>query len=581
VTDLLERHNLLEEAQDAVKAAIEWYEEATRDDPFTDAAPIPEDEARISVIERLREGLKPYRGIMANGQKEVLVGQISKAFKLTKTSVRDLFVTPKEAKSSAKTKGSAFREEDCTDAGNGQRLIRIHGQDLSFCDDWGAWLFWTGTRWRKDNVNHAVRLAQTVRKDLYREVSMLASKLESASSERKHEAIEARIEETVRWAKRSGNGPQVKYMLKLAQSHPDVAVVPEDLDRDRYLLNVANGTIDLHTGTLREHRRGDHITNIVPILYDPEAKCPRWEQFLREILLVKDKVTGEITGTDEALIEFIRQAFAYSLTGSVAEQCMFICYGTGANGKSTMLDVLMALAGDYARAAPPNLLLSSKSDQHPAEIALLRGSRVVTSFEAEQGRRLAEAKVKWLTGGDKRPCRGMGENWWHYDPTDKIWMAVNHKPVIRGTDTGIWRRIRLIPFYAKFEEGDEARDMHLPETLHKELSGILTWALNGLDSFHQKGLKSPHAVIEQTKQYKSEMDIVGDFIGECCIVSAGVEVPMGELYKRYVEWCNDSGERCLTKRRFADQLTESGYPADRSGTARTRCRIGLRLIPNG
>lgn len=569
VIDLVERHNLLTDAQYAVTEVIKWYADSWMDSFGDD--PLTNDEARFAVLERLRDTIEPFRGVLVDGQREILVEQIAKAIKLPKASIRDLFKPPPAEKKAAvrRAKAAGYRREDCTDSGNAQRFVRLHGNDLLHCDDWKSWLFWDNTHWRKDNVNRVVLLAQTVRQDLYREVSDLTKALSKATSKGQLEALEARVDETVRWAKRSGSGPQIRYMVRISQSAKSIAVIPDQLDQDRYLLNVANGTLSLATGELRPHCRTDCITNLVPIAYDPEATCPRWEQFLQETMLTKKDGC-----TDEDLIEFIRQAFAYSLTGAVNEQCMFVCYGSGANGKSTLLDVLMALAGDYGRTAPPNLLLASKNDQHPAEIALLRGARVVTSIESEEGRRMAEAKVKMLTGGDRRSCRGMGENWWHYDPTDKIWLAANHKPVIRGTDLGIWRRIRLIPFWAKFEGGEQ--DKGLTATLRDELPGILAWTLRHIEGLHERGLVIPKAVVDQTRAYRSEMDVIGDFIDECCVSSMMLETSIKSLYKAYVDWCEEGGERCLTKRKFGNRLTERGYPPrEGKGTHGSRLRMGI------
>jgi P4 family phage/plasmid primase-like protien len=237
------------------------------------------------------------------------------------------------------------------------------------------------------------------------------------------------------FCKASNSEHGLRAMLALARSEPGIPILPGELDGDPWLLNVLNGTIDLRTGTLRPHDREDRITKLADVRFDSEADCPVWIGFLQEVL------------PDPDLREFVRRLVGYRLTGSTQEHVLPFLFGVGANGKSTFLNTIQSLLGiTYAIKAPADLLLAMRNESHPTELADLFGKRLVCCNEAEDGRRLAESLVKELTGGDKIRARRMREDFWEFSPTHKIWLAANHKPSVRGTDHGIWRRIKLIPF---------------------------------------------------------------------------------------------------------------------------------------
>jgi putative DNA primase/helicase len=278
----------------------------------------------------------------------------------------------------------------------------------------------------------------------------------------------------------------------------------------------------------------------------------------------------------DELRRFFKKLCGYALTGDVSEHVLPVLYGTGANGKSTILNALLAAVGDYGMQAVPDLLVAKKGS-HPTEVADLFGMRFVASIEVEDGRRLAESLVKQLTGGDKVRARRMRENFWQFDPTHKVFMAVNHKPEVRGTDTAIWRRLRLIPFTETIPPAEQ--DKKLPQKLEAELPGILAWAVEGCLEWRREGLQAPDEVRRATGQYRSEMDVIGAFLQDECEIGKGFRVPFTALYSRYEQWCEDGGERAETRRKFNARLKErGGFEARRSGPGGANEWHGLRLL---
>jgi putative DNA primase/helicase len=436
----------------------------------------------------------------------------------------------------------------CNDAGNAERLADRHGANLRYCYPWGSWLVYDGTRWHVDDRGAVVRLAKDTARSIF------------------EEAKEAPDDETAKrlgkWASSSLSESKLRSMIALAQSEPGIPVLPEEMDASPDLLNVLNGTIDLRTGELREHRREDLITKLAPVEYDPDAVAPTWAAVLERTL------------PSEGVRQFFKKLCGYAITGDVSEHILPVLYGTGANGKSTVLNALLEAAGEYGMQAAPDLLIA-KRGAHPTEIADLFGMRVVASIEVEDGRRLAEALVKNLTGGDKIRARRMRQDNWQFDPTHTVFMAVNHKPIVKGNDTGIWRRIRLIPFTETIPP--VAQDKKLPEKLRSELSGILAWAVEGCLEWRREGLQAPEEVRKATAGYRSEMDVIGDFLADRCFKGARLTVAKDELYKAYQVWCEDAGERFETKRKFGTLLKDRGIEDGRNAERTQRIWTGIGL----
>jgi putative DNA primase/helicase len=328
--------------------------------------------------------------------------------------------------------------------------------------------------------------------------------------------------------------------------------LPEALDADQWLLNVLNGTIDLRTGKLLAHRREDLITKLAPVEFHPDAECPKWMQFLADIF----------RGNSE-LAEFVQRLLGYCLTGDVSEQVLPIFHGSGQNGKSTLLTVILDLLGeDYAIQAASDLLLTKKQE-HPTEKADLHGKRLVACVETGEGRRLAESWVKQATGGEKIRARRMREDYWQFDPTHKLILATNHRPEIRGTDYAIWRRVLLVPFEVKIPKDE--RDKRMAEKLKAEGPEILAWAVRGcLDWQRQRGLGEPDVVTAATQSYREDEDLLAAFIADRCETGPG-RVRAGELYQAYRDWAESAGERPMSQKRFGAAMTEREHERSRSG----------------
>jgi putative DNA primase/helicase len=298
-------------------------------------------------------------------------------------------------------------------------------------------------------------------------------------------------------------------------------------------------------------------------VYDEKATCPTWNKFLEQIL------------PDIEVRTFIQRAIGYALTGSVAEQLIFFFHGTGANGKSTFTDIVLAMLGDYGQQAAPDLLMATK-DMHPTAVADLLGARFVVSSEIEQGRRLNEALVKQLTGGDAIKARFMRMDFFQFTPTHKLFLHANHRPVIKGTDHAIWRRMRLVPFTVTIP--DDQQDKHLVDRLRRELPGILKWAIRGCLDWQRDGLTRPAAVMQATSDYRADMDLLGAFIDEMCVIGDEMRASANDLFRSYSNWCDANGEHAGTQKAFGLALGERGYTKHPHGTDRRIHWFGIGLL---
>jgi putative DNA primase/helicase len=417
-----------------------------------------------------------------------------------------------------------------TDVGNARRLVKNFGRNIRYCFAWEKWLVWDGTRWKIDDLSTIKQMAKKTAEWILHEAAEAADKDERFA--------------LIKWSTNSESAARIKSMVELAQD--EVPITVDDLNVNPYLLNLKNGTLDLLTGELREHSRDDFITKLCPVDYDSEAKCYVFDEFLQTIL----------AGNDD-LIVFIRRAVGYSLTGDVSGQSLFMCYGIGANGKSTFLDILSEMMGDYAQSLPMQSLMVKYNDGGISnDIARLNGARFVSAVETDEGKRLSESLVKQLTGGDRISARFMRAEFFDFKPTFKIWMGVNHRPVITGTDHGIWRRVKLIPFEVVIAETD--RDTDLPAKLRAELPGILNWALTGCLEWGSKGLDVPESVKAATEDYRHDMDRLADFLQERCNFGESFRVRSGDLYQAYRQWCEQEGARVLDSKKFKVRILEKG-----------------------
>jgi putative DNA primase/helicase len=441
--------------------------------------------------------------------------------------------------------------EHLSDLGNAARLVRMHGADLRYARGLG-WLVYEGGRWVRDTTGGAMRAAKATVRGMYHEAGEIAD--------------EAERKAWAKWALQSENAGRLTAMLTLAESEKAVACTTDDFDADPYLLNCRNGTLNLRTGELHPHDRADLITKQAPIEYDPAAPCPAWRTFLARIFEPAPDV-----------IPYLQRAIGYALTGDTSEQVMLLLYGTGMNGKSTLLQTLAACLGDYAQATPAaTLMVRDRNNNATNDLARMAGARLVTAIESDEGKRLAEGLIKQMTGGDKIVARYLHQEFFEFTPQFKLLLATNHKPIIRGTDYAIWRRIHLVPFLVTIPP--EERDPYLAQRLAAEAPGILAWAVEGYQQFAKQGLLPPAAVTGATSDYRAEMDLIAAFLDECCVAGRTALVAAGALYAAYKAWAEDNGERPITQRAFSLRLQERGYRSDRSGAGGKLHWFGLGLI---
>jgi putative DNA primase/helicase len=439
----------------------------------------------------------------------------------------------------------------CTDTGNSRRFAAKFKGRIIHSRAVGGYAVWDGRRFVRDEKREVVEMAKSLSQDLMHE----ASKALKAGNTEGAKALS-------KWAITSCSAPRINATLDLARSEPGIAVHPETLDSHEYFLNVENGTLDLQTMNLLVHDPRHQLTKLAPVVYDAEAAAPTWDAFLQRVL------------PSEPLRKFVQKLTGLWLSSSQAEQILPLLFGRGANGKSTFVNVLLDLWGDYGQQAAPDLLLAKKN-AHPTELAELKGRRFVPSVEVDDGRRLAEALIKQLTGGEKIRARYMRQDFFEFWPEHHVVLVTNHKPLVKGTDHATWRRLKLVPFTVTIPKKEQ--DPDLPEKLKDERSGILNWALKGYRLWREEGLDEPEEVSKATCAYREEQDVLGAFISECCIVDEKAAVKFKTLYGAYDVWCSESGEQALKKRSFGTHLDERGYESfNGTGNVAMRRGIGLR-----
>ena len=428
-----------------------------------------------------------------------------------------------------------------TEDGLAAAFTRRYSQDWRYVAVWGRWLTWTGQRWNEDlllYVQHLIRgicRQAAARADSPR----LKAKLASAST--------------------------IAAVERIARSDPKHAATIEEWDAEIWLLNTVDGVVNLKTGALRAHDSQDRMTKITTA--SPRGACPLWRAFL-----------AQVTGGDEDLQAYLQRVVGYCLTGSTQEHAMFFLYGTGSNGKSVFVNTLVTLLGDYAANAPMETFMDNRNDRHPTDLAGLRGARVVTATETEQGRRWNESRIKEITGGDRITARFMHKDNFTYSPTYKLVMSGNHKPAIRNVDEAMRRRMHLIPFEVTIPR--DKRDRQLQDKLLKERDGILAWALEGCMQWQRIGLRPPQLVQDATSEYFEGEDAMGRWIEERCVLLPNARALTAELFNDWKQWADEAGEFVGSQRRFADLLITRGIEKWRNSIGLRGFRgIGLKVSP--
>ncbi len=468
---------------------------------------------------------------------------------LTVEEVREL------AGTSASTVGALPGEDaeyPLTELGNAERLVARHGHEVRHLGPTSQWLAYGDGRWATDERGTVTGWMRETVRAIRNEADGLDPKTAAP---------------ILSWAKSSESRARLESSLKLAQDLPGVAMLPKDFDLNQTLLNVRNGTLDLRSGELREHRPEDHLRRQVPVEYDPDAQAPMFEAFLRRV-----QPSTEMRA-------FLQRAAGYSATGATSEQKLLLLHSSGQSGKSTLVELIFDLLGDYAKTLPAETLAQRNGDRIPNDVARLDGARFVSVIEFDDSARLNERLVKQLTGGDTVTARFMRGEFFDFRPQCTIWVSSNHRPVVTGTDEGIWRRFLLVDFPVHIP--DHERDDSLGERIRKaELPGLLRWVVEGAVAWHKEGLNPPASVLRATDDYRADSDLLGSFLDEACDVVAEASVSKADLYDRYTEWCRAGGLRPATKIAFGRMLKErSGLDVaeDRVGKAKVHVWLGLRL----
>lgn len=436
-----------------------------------------------------------------------------------------------------------------TDMGNSLRVLHHFGDSIRYNAPTNQWYIWDGRHWSPDTDGEIMRIARTVTRLIYDEAEAVPQ--------------EKLQKELRKWAASSESERRLSSMTKLAQSEPGIPIRISDLDRNPMILNVSNGTIDLTDGAFHPHDRNDFITKIAPVKYRAGATCPTWITMLDTVF-----------AGNADLIAMVQRGMGYTMTGDVTERAMFIMFGSGRNGKSTIVETVARILGDYAAVSSAELVSTRKYESMPGDIARLLGVRFTFAAETGEYSRMDEAKVKHITGGDRVIGERKYQSPFEFDPQFKIWLSTNHQPTIRGSDDGIWDRIRLIPFNVRIP--DDKVDRYLRDKLLRESSGILNWLIEGCLSWQAMGLGHAEAVDQATRGYRENMDTLGTFISEYLTFDPMGQIPVREAYAMYKEWADSNGEHAMTAPQLSNRMASRGVTLKRVGKARISTYIGIR-----
>lgn len=425
-----------------------------------------------------------------------------------------------------------------TDEALALRFADVHANDLRYVAAWGRWLVWDGRRWIFDDTKLALDRVRAV--------------CRAVASSCPDSAIKKAL----------GSASSIAAVERLAKADRRLAATVDQWDTDPWLLNTPGGIVNLRTGEMHSHNPEAYLTRMAGAT--PGAGCPRWMAFL-----------DRVTGSDVGLQSFLQRMAGYALTGDTSSHALFFMFGTGANGKSVLLNSLAGVMGDYHRAAAIETFTATAAERHPTDLAGLRGARLVTAVETEEGRRWAEARIKAVTGGDRIAARFMRQDFFEFTPQFKLVIAGNHKPALQSVDEAIRRRFHMIPFAVTIPPSE--RDDHLSDRLVDEWPGILTWMIEGCAAWQAGGLAPPASVLKATEEYLEGEDAVETWIRECCVRDPQVFTSTTALFRSWKVWSEFHGEHTGTAKRLTQILETKGFR--RQHNRQSRGFIGIGVAP--
>lgn len=441
-----------------------------------------------------------------------------------------------------------------TDYGNAERLVKQFSGKMRFNPERGLWLMWNGKYWEWDRGNIRVaQLAKRATRNIYHE-----------AGDELDDKARAKL---VKHATESERQARIDSMIKSAESEPGVSVLLSELDSNHFLFNANNCTINLLDMTTKRHDPEDMITKIVPTDYDPDAVCPAWDKFI-----------DDITCHDDDLALYLKTMAGVCLTGDMTDQIFFFLFGLGQNGKSTLTDKLLEITGDYGMRVDSEMFMQAEKGKGSATeaVANIRGKRLIVSSEVPEGKKLNTGLLKDLSGGGEAiRARRLYEHEVEFRPTCKIIMFGNYKPTITESTLALWRRLKLIPF--NYTVADNDRDMLLGNKLSKELPGILTWAVQGCATWHvTRFLDEPEAVSTAIREYRSDEDLIGEFLSDRCELGEGISVSQSELKRAYKVWCEENSLMPLGPKKFGSRLVEKHCRKDHVKNQRSWIGVALK-----
>lgn len=455
-----------------------------------------------------------------------------------------------------------------TDGGNGERLVRLFGDEIRYCTEMKKWLVWDGKRWAIDELNLMRQRGKQMARLLYLQAA-------SILDDGRRKAME-------RHARASESAHGITNALTQAATEQGIPISAHSLDQQPFLLNCLNGVLDLRRLKLLPHNREFLITKLCPVPYDPTAECRKFLKFIHWAMGEKDG-DAELSPTTVRLVSFLQRAFGYGLTGDVSAKCIFVFYGLGGNnGKTTLLTLFRELLGrDYASLLLIETVMAAKQTDTTAraDLADLRGARFVQTSEVGKEDRLNEQRIKYLTQGmGYIKSRRLYENPLEFESTHKLFMDCNYRPGVRGTDKPIWRRLKLVPFEVTIP--DDQIDLHLPDKLRAEMPGILAWAARGALAWSKEGLGEPPEVKAAVEDWQEHDDPLKEFLEDCCEIEEKLFVRVKDLMAAYLWWAKQGGERApLGRMNFNERLESKGFKQSRNRDTGKLARVweGLEL----